>query len=276
MNLVQLAIMSGCVLAAISAVMAGAWRIQQVSGNFGWVDVSWTFGVGGIAFLAALVPLGQDFWPHWRQLVVALLAATWSLRLGLHIAMRTRASGDDPRYRQLATQWQSAAPRRMFWFLQKQAAVGFILVMSVALAAQNHNSLLRLQDLIGILVLVIAIVGEAVSDAQLRVFRSNHPSHHAICDVGLWRWSRHPNYFFEWLAWLAYPLLAIDISGQSPWGWLALFAPACMYWVLVHVSGIPPLESHMLRSRGDAFRAYQRRTRPFLPFPLIRQRSQPG
>ena len=259
--------MSACAAAALAAVMAGAWRVQQSSGNSGWVDVSWTFGVGGVAGLAALLPLGPDLWPQWRQVVVAALAAAWSLRLGLHIAARTRAAGDDPRYRQLIAQWQSEAPRRMFWFLQQQAAVGVVLVMSIALAAQNPNLALRIQDFVGILVLATAIGGEAVADAQLRRFGTDQSRRNAICDVGLWRWSRHPNYFFEWLAWVAYPVIAIDLSGRHPYGWLALFAPACMYWVLVHVSGIPPLEAHMLRTRGDAFRAYQRRTRPFVPFP---------
>ena len=82
--------------------------------------------------------------------------------------------------------------------------------------------------------------------------------------------SRHPNYFFEWLGWLAYPLFAIDLSGGYPAGWFALAAPAFMYWLLVHVSGIPPLEQQMLRTRGDAYRAYQQRTRAFVPLPLVR------
>jgi steroid 5-alpha reductase family enzyme len=69
------------------------------------------------------------------------------------------------------------------------------------------------------------------------------------------------------LAWLSYPVIAIDFSGHNPFGWFAVLAPACMYYVLVHVSGIPPLEAHMLRSRGEAFRAYQARTRAFFPLP---------
>ena len=83
MSLLQLAVMSGCVVFALITVMAAAWRIQEASGNSGWVDVSWTFGVGGVAFLAALAPLAQEAadevaqraapepWPHWRQIVVA-------------------------------------------------------------------------------------------------------------------------------------------------------------------------------------------------------------
>jgi hypothetical protein len=88
-----------------------------------------------------------------------------------------------------------------------------------------------------------------------------------VCDAGLWGWSRHPNYFFEWFGWLAYPLLAIDFSGVYPWGFAALLGPACMYWLLVYVSGIPPLEAHMLERRRDEFRAYQARTSAFFPVP---------
>jgi steroid 5-alpha reductase family enzyme len=200
-------------------------------------------------------------------MVVAVLAVSWCLRLGIHIATRTRAATDDPRYRNLQNQWGTDASRRMFWFLQSQAAVGIILALSIVLAAQNPNPNLRLQDLIGLVILLAAIVGEAIADRQLRAFKSDPANRNAICDVGLWRWSRHPNYFFEWLLWLAYPIIAIDFAGHNPYGWLSLAAPICMYWILVHVSGIPPLEDHMLRSRGEAFRAYQKRTRAFLPLP---------
>ena len=115
--------------------------------------------------------------------------------------------------------------------------------------------------------LVGALAGEAVSDWQLRRFKSDPANRGRICEAGLWSLSRHPNYFFEWLCWLAYPLIAIDLSGANPLGWISLLAPACMYWVLVHVSGIPPLEAHMLRTRGEQFRALQARTRAFFPFP---------
>ena len=115
------------------------------------------------------------------------------------------------------------------------------------LAAHNPNPDLRIQDLVGLATLMVAIVGEAIADRQLRAFKGDPANRNAVCDIGLWRWSRHPNYFFEWLSWLAYPIIAIDFAGYNPYGWLALAAPACMYWVLVHVSGIPPLEDHMLR-----------------------------
>jgi steroid 5-alpha reductase family enzyme len=268
-SFIELALTALVVCAALCAIMAFAWYVQQKSGNAGWVDVSWSFGVGAVAFVAALLPW-QTEWPHWRQLTVAVLAASWCLRLGLHIARRTRAARDDPRYRDLIVQWGADAPRRMFWFLQSQAAVGALLALSIALAAQNPNPVMRVQDLVGLAVLVGAIVGEATADRQLRFFKLDPANRTAVCDVGLWSWSRHPNYFFEWLSWVAYPIVAIDLTGHNSYGWLALAAPACMYWVLVHVSGIPSLEQHMLRSRGDAFREYQKRTRAFFPFPRMR------
>jgi steroid 5-alpha reductase family enzyme len=86
-----------------------------------------------------------------------------------------------------------------------------------------------------------------------------------VMEIGLWRYSRHPNYFFEWLGWCAWPLLAITMA--FGWSWLSLLAPLLMYWLLVHVSGIPPLERHMLASRGDKFRALQARVNAFFPGP---------
>jgi len=266
MTLFQIAVVASMIGAALSAVMTVAWKVQKISGNTGWIDVFWTFGLGAVAVIASLVPSagGQ---PHPRQILVATLVALWSLRLGWHILVRTRAVGDDPRYRQLITQWGADAARRMFWQLQKQATVSLVLALSIVLAARNPHPGLRLQDLLGLAILIGAVVGEAIADGQLRRFKANPASRNSVCDTGLWRWSRHPNYFFEWLCWLAYPLIAIDLSGYNAHGWLALLAPACMYWVLVYVSGIPPLEEHMLRSRGETFRAYQTRTRAFFPIP---------
>jgi len=266
-ELSELAIVAACIGAGLCSVLAAAWLIQRASGNSGWVDVTWTFGTGGVAFAAAMAPIEPELWPHWRQVAVALLVACWCLRLGLHIAARNRKIADDPRYRQLMVEWGDDASRRMFWFLQSQAAVGVILAVSIALAAHNPDPALRIQDVLGIALLISAIAGETIADRQLRQFASDPANRKAVCDAGLWRWSRHPNYFFEWLSWLSYPLIAIDFAGFNPYGWLALLAPVCMYWVLVHVSGIPPLEQHMLRSRGNAFRAYQERTRAFFPVP---------
>lgn len=246
---------------AMSAVMATAWVVQQRTGNSGWVDTSWSFGVGLCGVVAALVMTPDGL--QARQILIAGFAGLWALRLGFHIASRTVHVANDPRYAALIEGWGADAARRMFWFLQVQALFGVPLVLTMYLAAHRLGVGLTLTDGLAAAVMAIALIGEAVADWQLRRFKATSTGKGGILDAGLWRWSRHPNYFFEALGWLAYPLVAIDWSGAYPWGWLTLAAPACMYWLLVHVSGIPPLEQHMLRSRGDAFRAYQRRTNAF-------------
>jgi steroid 5-alpha reductase family enzyme len=265
--LTDLIVTAAVAAVVLSAVMAGAWWIQRQTGNTGWIDVVWTFSLGGTAAVAALVPLMDGAWPQLRQLPVAALVVLWSLRLGWHILLRTQSVGDDPRYRNLIAQWGKSAGREMFFHLQIQAAVSLLLALSITLAARNPNPGLRLQDVFGPLILLTGIMGEAIADRQLRQFKRLGANRGAICDVGLWSRSRHPNYFFEWLCWCAYPVIAIDFGGYNPYGWLTLLAPLCMYWLLTSVSGIPPLEQHMERTRGDAYRAYQKRTNAFFPSP---------
>ena len=250
---------------ALSAIMAFAWVVAGRTGQSGWVDAIWSFAVGGAGVAAALTPVGDGGAPTVRQGIVASLAAIWALRLGLHIARRTIGGADDPRYAQLRREWGAAFRRKLFWFLQVQAVAAFLLVLSILVAARNPASGLRLGDWLGILVLITSVAGEAAADRQLTRFRANPANKGRVCDVGLWALSRHPNYFFEWLGWLAYPAIAIDPTGTYGFGWIALIGPAFMYWLLVHVSGLPPLEAHMLRSRGDAFRAYQARVNGFWP-----------
>lgn len=262
MDIGHLATLAGFAAIALALVMAGAWAVQRRTGNSGWIDATWSFGVAATALACALWPFSDV---GWRQMLVAALVAAWGLRLGIHIAGRTAAASDDPRYRALIEEWGDDAPRRLFWFLQAQAAVGLVLVLSVALAAHNPAPDLRIQDAVGAALLALAIGGEAIADRQLASFRSDPSNRGRVCDTGLWSWSRHPNYFFEWLGWVAYPVIAVDFAGHNPLGAFAIVAPLCMYWVLVHVSGIPPLEAHMLRSRGRAFRDYQERTSPFFP-----------
>lgn len=267
MTSLQILVALLAVSAALSAVMTLAWLVEQRTGNSGWIDTVWTFGLGAVGIVAALTPTSSMTGLTARQQIVAALLGIWSLRLGAHIARRTAGIKDDPRYAKLRKDWGAAQARWQMWLLlQKQALVSIPMAMAVFVAA--HNPLpLRFQDSVAIVVLLIGIGGEMLSDRQLRRFASKPGNKGKICDSGLWAWSRHPNYFFEWYGWLAYPLFAVDFSGAYPWGWIAVAAPLCMYWLLVHVSGIPPLEEHMLKTRGDKFRAYQRRTSAFFPMP---------
>jgi steroid 5-alpha reductase family enzyme len=249
---------------SLSVLMAGAWLVQSRTGNSGWVDTIWTFSVGLVGAAGALWPVAGAS-PGQRQWLVAALVAIWSARLGLHIALRSAGISDDPRYAAFAAEWGVDAPRRMLMFLQSQAFGSIPPVFAIFVAARFPQAGLRFQDYLGALILLVGIGGEALADAQLSRFRQRPASKGRVCDAGLWCWSRHPNYFFEWVGWLAYPVIAI--SADYPWGWAALLAPVFMYWILVHVTGIPPLEQQMRRSRGAHYRDYQSRTSMFFPLP---------
>ena len=264
MQVLALVLTTGAALAAITAC---AWIVQRRTGNSGWIDVFWTFGTGAAACGLALLPVEGREWPQSRQLLAAGFVLAWSLRLGWHILLRTRSAIDDPRYRDMIRQWGVNAKAKLFWHLQVQALVGLLLAICVMLAAQNPVAGMRLQDFAATSIFIVGILGEALADWQLRRFKQVPANRGRICDTGLWNWSRHPNYFCEWLCWLAYPLLAIDFGGGYPLGILALLAPLCIYWLLVHVSGIPPLEAHMLRTRKGAFETYRQSSSTFFPWP---------
>ncbi|RZJ45010.1 MAG: DUF1295 domain-containing protein [Brevundimonas sp.] len=248
------------------AVMSLAWFVQWRTGQGAWVDACWTFGIGLAGLLVALWPfvVGHiDF----RQGAVAGLIALWSLRLGGHLVERALKGQPDERYEGLKREWGAKAQPRLFGFLMLQAGAGALLVGSLLVAARNPSPGPTLQDLLGVLIMLVAMGGEATADRQLAVFKANPENKGKICDTGLWAWSRHPNYFFEWLGWCAWPVMAINLSGDWPWGWLALSAPIYMYWLLTRVSGVPPLEAHMKKTRPEAFAAYAARTSLFFPRP---------
>ena len=243
------------------AVMSLAWIAQRMTGNSGWVDVAWSLATGLAGVTLSLTPLDGGV-TGTRAWVVAALVAAWSLRLGGHIALRAAAGIEDPRYAALQKEWGAQFPARLYGFLLLQALVAFGLAAGIGLAARNPAGFGPLEGL-AILVLAAASAGEAAADATLRRFKANQANRGRICAAGLWAWSRHPNYFFEWLVWVAYPLFAL--SGAWPWGWLAFAAPALMYWTLRHASGVPPLETHMQARYGTAWTEYAARVPVFFP-----------
>jgi steroid 5-alpha reductase family enzyme len=247
------------------AAMSGAWVLQRVTRNCGWVDAVWSGATGLGAAVAALTPMAGGG----RPFVAAAMVLVWGARLAWHIARRTPGAPEDPRYAEFRREWGAAFETRLFAFLMIQAAAAWVLVASVVLAARNPAAFPRLSDAAGLLILAGSVYGEALADTQMARFRARRTG--GICDEGLWGWSRHPNYFFEFLGWCAYPIMAIG-SGY-PQGWLSLAGPALMFVLLRYVSGVPPLEQSMLARRGAAFADYQARVSAFFPWPAKRNAS---
>ena len=228
--------------------------------NFSIVDIAWSANFTPLALLYAGLGTGDLA----RRTLLAAMVTLWSLRLAWHLLMRIASHHpqEDGRYLQLRQAWADGLKRRFFFFFQFQAALNVVLSVPFVLACVDKRRGLGPFEWAGMALFLVALVGEAMADAQLRAFKAKPAHRGKTCQAGLWRYSRHPNYFFEWLIWCSYFVFVLP----SPWGWITLYCPLLMLWFLFRVTGIPMAEAQALRSRGDEYREYQRTTSSFVPW----------
>ena len=240
----------------MAAVMWGGWLWQRRRRNAAVVDVLWAAGLGAGAVLLAAVGGGAIA----PRVLLAVLGGAWSMRLSVHLASRVMREGEDGRYRYLRSRWGDD-PRRWLAFFQLQALLVPLFALRVAAVAANpHISPPRLAA--GLALWALSFGGEAIADAQLARFRAAAANRGRTCREGLWRYSRHPNYFFEWLHGFTYVALA---AGSPLWA-LSGLGPLVMWLFLRFLSGVPWTEAQALRSRGEDYRDYQSRTPMFFPW----------
>ena len=199
-----------------------------------------------------------------RRALVAALAGLWAARLSWYLLVdRVLPPGEDGRWHALRERWGARAPAAFFLVFQLQALLAAILSGAYLLAMRAPEPGLRPWDVLAAALVLGAVAGESLADRQLARWRADPANRGRTCRVGLWRWSRHPNYFFEWLHWWAWPLLAIG----APWGWTAVYAPILMLAFILGLSGIPATERRALATRGEDYRRYQHTTSAFFPWP---------
>jgi steroid 5-alpha reductase family enzyme len=237
------------------------WHLRK--DNASWVDVGWALGLGGLAVFYALAASGDPA----RRLLAGAMGGLWGLRLGVHLWLRVaRDPHEDGRYQEIRKAWGGAIRAKFLAFFQAQALLDVLLSVPFLLACLDPEPGLSPLVWLGLGIWTVSMVGEGLADAQLQRFKAD-PAHRGLtCRAGLWRYSRHPNYFFEWLVWIAFALVATP----SPWGWTAWACPALMLYFLLRVTGIPYTEAQSLRSRPEDYARYQRETSAFLPwFPKV-------
>ena len=254
---IWLAISIGWLIMAI--VMSAMWWLQRKSGDAGIVDIAWGLGVAGLAVFFTLVATDGN---TGRRFLIGLLAVLWAVRLSGYIFYRVLTMPEDGRYQEMKERWAEQTDWRMFRFYQFQAFASLLFALPMLIAAQN-NCPLGILDALAILIWIVAIAGESLADWQLSKFRSQPTNKGKVCQSGLWAYSRHPNYFFEWIHWWSYVVLAVG----APWWGLTLFFPMAMLFFILKVTGIPPTEAQSIKSRGDAYRKYQQTTSAFFPWP---------
>ncbi len=241
-------------------VFSTLWLIQYVRKDAGWVDVGWTLGVGSMAIYLGIT--GQGWWG--RRLLIAALGGVWAFRLVSYIIKDRLLSGEeDGRYQNLRAHWGQHANRNFYFFFTSQSLLVVLFAVPFVPAVNNPVADFRLLDAAGLAVCVVALSLETLCDRQLQRFRRRPENRGKTCRDGWWKYSRHPNYFFEWVYWLGFPLIAVG----GPHVWLALAGPVLILLFLLFLTGIPYTEKRALQTRGDDYREYQRTTSKFIPLP---------
>jgi steroid 5-alpha reductase family enzyme len=243
-----------------SLVMTVLWYIQLKTHNAGTVDVAWSFLTPLVGSWLILFDTTID---NIRQYLIILLAIIWGFRLGIYLYNRVMNETEDGRYRYFREYAGNNAPLVMFLFFQVQASWTVLFALPFWAASKNTSADIGILDMLGIAIWIIAIGGEILSDKQLKKFKQDASNKGQVCQSGLWKYSRHPNYFFEWLHWLAYVLIGF----YSSYWWLTVTGVLVMYVFITQITGIPFTEKQSVRSKGALYKEYQKTTSKFFPLP---------
>ena len=240
------------------ATMYALWQVQRRTGNAGIVDVAWSGLVGALGVLYAAWPGGIG-WLRWLS---GAMIAAWSVRLTVYLYRRVVGHPEEGRYVALREAYGADADRRFLRFYFAQAAAAWCFALPVMVICRSVAAPSAWLVVVGVVLWAIGIVGVALSDRQLQQFKADPASRGKTCRRGLWRYSRHPNYFFEWLHWCAY----VPLSLGSSWWWVSALVAIVLLLTVLFVTGIPPTEAQAVASRGDDYRRYQQTTSAFVPW----------
>ncbi len=250
--------LAGAIVIVVAAKTV-AWLLQLRTRNAGIVDAIWAWSLGGLAVWFAVTGSGD---PTVRT-VTGLLGGLWGLRLGWHLWVRNWGAEEDWRYAGFRARWGDQADRNMWFFFQFQNIFTLILASSAFLVPAAFGvSVPDAAIVLAGLVWAGSVLGESIADRQLEAFRQDPSNRGQVCDRGLWGWSRHPNYFFETLHWLAY----VPLAWGSGWLPATFVAPLVMAFLLLKMSGLPILEAGLVQ-RKPGYADYMRRTSAFIPLP---------
>jgi len=244
---------------ALIVIFTITWLIQLKTKNAAIVDSVWAVS---FPLLAGIYFFKSEFFLA-RNVILFVMVFAWGMRLATHLFVRTINHAEDVRYIALREQWGSKQNILMLRFFYFQAILAVLLSYPFAVVMINPSIEMNYFEWTGVVLWIMSVIGESIADAQLKKFKSDTSNKGKICETGLWNYSRHPNYFFEWLVWVSFFVFALG----SPWGWLSIICVVLMLFFLLKVTGIPYTEQQMIKSRGQAFIEYQKTTSAFIPLP---------
>ena len=236
------------------------WYISFRVKVFAYLDFYWCSSfLLIIGILIARNPELLNFSQNSASIILFILYGIWSIRLSSHLFTRIRRTGEDKRYIELKKKWKMMYGVYLYGLFVGEAILNVILSIPLYLVISTQHS--EVAALLGIIIFFIAIIGEATADSQLKSFIKNKENQGKVCNVGLWKFSRHPNYFFETLVWAGFGIYGLGSELITLIGLIPYFI---MLYLITNVTGVPPAEESSLRSKGDLYREYQKTTNRFL------------
>ena len=251
--------------------MTALWLIGLRMRNAGLVDIGWPSGFTALAFYFGLT--GDGCWQ--RKVLIVGMYCLCGVRFMVGWTVRNVRDGEDRRWEFWRQRWR----RGEGWFAIRSVAANlfafyhaqtfttlFLGIVPLMLACRNTSPQIDALEWIAVALWAVSFLLENVADAQLDRFRRDSGTKGGVCRTGLWKYSRHPNYFFEFVIWASYALFAVP-SATNAIDYLVLFlVPLMAYWFLVHFTGIPVTEQASLARRGNAYASYQAATNRFFPW----------
>ena len=244
----------------VSVMMLILWLVEVKTQNAGFVDIGWALG---LVLTCAVYYIKIDGLSTRKEFILAMVSL-WAIRLlWLLVRRLLKDPAEDKRYQKIRADWKTSVHLKFLFFFQSQGLLDIILSMPFLFIIRNPSQSFHALEYAAVVIWLTGFLGEMAADNQLSRFKSNSANRGKTCQAGLWYYSRHPNYFFEWLMWVGYCIFALT----SPGGWLSIVAPVLMYYFLLQVSGVPLAEAQALKTRGEEYRRYQETTSMFVPWP---------
>ncbi|MBC7713717.1 MAG: DUF1295 domain-containing protein [Rhizobacter sp.] len=252
----------GIGLAVTTVVMFISWMFAVKINNFGIVDAVWSF----CFFLQAIIFFMLTDGFETRKIILLLMIGVWSSRLGFFLSRRIyqHHPEEDTRYQHLRAGYKENVKGNFLLFYFYQALSVSILTLPFIFVFQNSEVRINTWEIVGIVYWLIAVFGEATADHQMSEFKKLSKQNSKMgktCNIGLWKYSRHPNYFFESNIWWGFFIFMI--GSHVFWG---VYSAVIILLLLLKVTGVPPSEEQSLKTRGDEYREYQRKTSMFVPW----------
>ena len=240
-------------------LMTILWILHIPLKNAGIVDIGWGGGLIILSLIYYFLGPGYEL----RKLLITLMVIIWGSRLTFHLARRVFSeSEEDGRYQNMRARWKGNINIKFLYFFEAQGILNVILSFPFLFVALNKSTEIAFIEWLGVLIWLTGLIGETLADKQLRDFKLDPANKGHVCKIKLWSFSRHPNYFFEFLIWIGYSVTALS----SPFGWIGVLSPLIILYLLLNVTGVPATEEQALKTKGQEYKNYMETTSKFIPW----------